>query len=574
MSKTKKSFVTGAAILGAAGLIVKIIGAIFRIPLSNIVGTVGMSYYEVAYPYYTWLLVISSAGLPTAISKLVSERIALGDAKGARKIFHSAMKLLVVIGIITSILLFAASSGLAKLSGAAPARFSFMALAPALLFVSIMCAYRGYLQGMQCMTGTALSQIVEQLVKLIAGLALAYYFIRKHPQQPEYAAMGALIGVSISELVALISIKFYYGNRLKHKALAICELTAPVDSVKPISGRTAVKRLLAIAIPITIGASIMPITGIADSLFIIKPLIAKTQKFFASSAEIFGSMPISLATPAIKAVLDASGAIAEQSASTSYTILRTYVTTLINMPAVLTLSLSMSLVPAVSDAMTRRQTRTVHAAVRTGMKFAIFIGAPCAVGLFVLGGPIMSMLYKSVRSSSAIFDQAQSIMYVASIGVLFLSLVQTLTGIIQGMGKPRVPVYFLAAGGAVKIISMLLFMNYTDLGILGAALSTVLCYAVAGIGDTVYVIRKSRMKVNYADTFVKPIISSIVLGAAVWAVYGIAAKSGHLTVATILSVLVGIVVYFVMMLILHPISVSDLEFIPKGDKLKKILKIK
>ena len=152
-SAVNAGFVQGAAILGIAGLLVKIIGAVYRIPLANIVGESGMAYYEVAYPYYSWLLVISSAGLPTAISKLVSERIALGDIVGAKRVFRAALRLLFVIGIVTAVLLFVLSSPIANLSGAAPARYSLMALSPALLFVSVMCAYRGYLQGMQCMTG-------------------------------------------------------------------------------------------------------------------------------------------------------------------------------------------------------------------------------------------------------------------------------------------------------------------------------------------------------------------------------------------------------------------------------------
>ena len=185
-SAVNAGFVQGAAILGIAGLLVKIIGAVYRIPLANIVGESGMAYYEVAYPYYSWLLVISSAGLPTAISKLVSERIALGDIVGAKRVFRAALRLLFVIGIVTAVLLFVLSSPISNLSGAAPARYSLMALSPALLFVSVMCAYRGYLQGMQCMTGTAISQIVEQLIKLIFGFGLAFLFVKTRPDAPEW----------------------------------------------------------------------------------------------------------------------------------------------------------------------------------------------------------------------------------------------------------------------------------------------------------------------------------------------------------------------------------------------------
>lgn len=545
-SAVNAGFVQGAAILGIAGLLVKIIGAVYRIPLANIVGESGMAYYEVAYPYYSWLLVISSAGLPTAISKLVSERIALGDIVGAKRVFRAALRLLFVIGIVTAVLLFVLSSPIANLSGAAPARYSLMALSPALLFVSVMCAYRGYLQGMQCMTGTAISQIVEQLIKLIFGFGLAFLFVKTHPDAPELAAMGALIGVSVSELVALAVIKFYYDARIRNRSLPVCVSTKGAKS--GLRG-SIIKRLLAIAIPITIGASIMPVTGIADSVFIIN---------FLEKHDI---------------AMGIAEEIANENARVAYTVLRSYVTPLINMPAVLTLSLSMSLVPAISQAVTRKEKRIVNAASRTGIKLAMFIGAPCAAGLFILGGPIMSLLYSAVRNNQDRFIQAQQVMYIAAVGVLFLSLVQTLTGIIQGLGKPRVPVYFLALGGIVKVVSMVILMQFTSMGILGAALSTVLCYAVAGIADTVYVIRKTRMNISYTDTFAKPLFSSIVMGFAVFAVYTLGSKLGHPTLATLASLCVGVAVYGGLMILLRPFSNSDLEFLPKKDLFRRIFRV-
>lgn len=545
-SAVNAGFVQGAAILGIAGLLVKIIGAVYRIPLANIVGESGMAYYEVAYPYYSWLLVISSAGLPTAISKLVSERIALGDIVGAKRVFRAALRLLFVIGIVTAVLLFVLSSPIANLSGAAPARYSLMALSPALLFVSVMCAYRGYLQGMQCMTGTAISQIVEQLIKLIFGFGIAFLFVKTSPDAPELAAMGALIGVSVSELVALAVIKFYYDARIRNRSLPVCVSTKGAKS--GLRG-SIIKRLLAIAIPITIGASIMPVTGIADSVFIIN---------FLEKHDI---------------AMGIAEEIANENARVAYTVLRSYVTPLINMPAVLTLSLSMSLVPAISQAVTRKEKRIVNAASRTGIKLAMFIGAPCAAGLFILGGPIMSLLYSAVRNNQDRFIQAQQVMYIAAVGVLFLSLVQTLTGIIQGLGKPRVPVYFLALGGIVKVVSMVILMQFTSMGILGAALSTVLCYAVAGIADTVYVIRKTRMNISYTDTFAKPLFSSIVMGFAVFAVYTLGSKLGHPTLATLASLCIGVAVYGGLMILLRPFSNSDLEFLPKKDLFRRIFRV-
>lgn len=559
MEQSKKtSFVQGATILGIAGLFVKIIGAVYRIPLVNIIGTERMTYYQVAYPIYSWLLVISSAGLPTAISKLVSERIALGDPHGAKRVFTSAMKMLVIIGIVTTVILFAFSGVISNLVGRPSARFSFVALSPALFFVSVMCAYRGYLQGMQCMTGTAISQVIEQLFKLLFGFTLAAILVAKYPDRIEVPAIGALAGVSLSELAALIFIQLYYNARLKRGNLPVCLRGTELMHGNERSS-SIVKKLLAIAIPITIGASIMPLTGLADSALILRILTTKNMAVSGMTEEV-----------------------AKKAADLSFGLLTSNVNPLINMPAVLTLALSMSLVPAISQAVAKRDRRTVHNASATGLKLALFIGAPCAAGLFVLGGPIMELLlYKSSLGAShelingeRVQDVAQNIMRFASIGVLFLSLVQTLTGVIQGMGKQRIPVFFLAVGGAVKVISMIILMKFTNMGILGAALSTVLCYAIAAIGDIFFVLHYTQMRISYADTFIKPLLSSVLMGVIAFLVYKLFSGMGRPAVGTILAIGAGVVFYFGAMILLRPFNASDLEFLPKSKLFAKIFRVR
>ncbi|MBQ1817947.1 MAG: polysaccharide biosynthesis protein [Clostridia bacterium] len=573
MEKNKKSFIKGAAILGIAGLIVKIIGAFYRIPLTNILQRGefdGMIYYATAYPYYSWLLVISSAGFPTAISKLVSERVALGDRKGATAVFKTAFRLLLMIGIVTTVLLFAGSKVIARLADVEKSEYAIMALAPSLLVVSVMCAYRGYLQGLQMMTGTALSQITEQVGKLIASYSLALLFVKLYPGRPELWAMGTLIGISISEVLGLAVIWLVYRrNRRKLPSYKLEDMVVPKKSLQRI-GRS----LLAIAIPITIGASIMPITGIADTIFIKRLLL---QRYTALGYE---------------------AALADTMAGDGFVALRSYVTPLINMPAVLTLALSMSLVPAIAPMMAARDRRGVRKVGATGVKLAMLIGAPCAAGLFVLGGPIMAMLYNKVGQSVgpegkylisgfigqilnmrpgqdiSIYTLAGGIMQISAIGVLFLSLVQTLTGVIQGMGKQRVPVYFLIAGGALKVVSMIVLMKFTQLGVLGAAVSTVLCYVVAGIGDTWYMLTHAGIRLNWFDTFGKPLLSALVMGVAVYFAYGLVYRMGHPTAATLGSVAVGVVVYCACLFVLRAFNKDDLSFMPASKKLARLFRVK
>lgn len=531
MEKKPQSFVKGAAILGIAGLIVKVIGAIFRIPLANAIGPVGMSYYEVVYPYYSGLLVISSAGLPTAISKLVAERVTLGDYRGARNVFNRAMLLLFIIGVVTSIFMLFGADYLASLSSFDKASLSFRALAPALLFVSIMCTYRGYLQGLQLMGGTAVSQIIEQLGKLIIGLSLAIKFMEKGP---EYAAMGALIGVTVSELMALIVIFFFAGAKKR-------EMHALARAPGPMLGSTlthVTKNLLVIAVPITIGAAISPLTGIMDSAMIGR--ILQDNLHFSLEA-----------------------------AQTAYSLLRTNVTTLVNMPGVLTMALAMSLVPAISSFAATRNTHGVKNAARLGMKLALIIGLPCSVGLFVLGEPIIAMLY--TRLNEAELALSGDLMRTASIGVLFLSLVQAMTGVIQGMGKPRVPVFNFFIGFILKVVIMLVLMNIPSINIQGAAVSTVVCYAYAGIMDTIYAIRFASIKINALDVIGKPLLSSLVMGVVIALVYGLLKSTDHLRLATLAAVLAGVLIYAALMFALKMFSPGELDLIPGGKRIKRFM---
>lgn len=534
----KKSFVKGAFILAAAGLVVKIIGAAYRIPLNNIVGVEGMGYYDIVYRYYSWLLVISSSGLPTAISKMVSERVTLGDYSGAKNVFRTAFRLLLGIGAVTTLIMFLGANTLSSISYPADAAdeiakqaLSFRALAPSLLFVSLMCAYRGYLQGMQHMAGTAVSQIVEQVGKLAVGFSLAITLL---PKGPEYAAMGALLGVSASELMALIVIWLIY---LRRRNSLEARLARSAQRKLTGFGSTA-KKLLAIAIPVTIGASIMPITGIVDSALIIR-------------------------------LLEGIGFTVSQ-ARNAYSLLYSFVTPIINMPAVLTQALAMSLVPAISASMAKKDYKGVRSASRTGMKLALIIGTPCAVGLFVLAKPILGMLFGSSLEAAEL-SLAAELMQTACVGVIFLSLVQTLTGVLQGMGKPNVAVVNLVFGGILKVVTMLILTRIPAINIQGAAVSTVVCYAAAGILDTVYMIRKTGMKVNVFDVFLKPVLSSIAMGLAVALVYALLAGTGHETFATIGSVLVGVGIYAALVVALKMFSREDLAFLPGGGKLERII---
>ena len=264
---SKKSFMKGAIVLGIAGIIVKVLGAFFRIPLANIIGDTGMGYYQTAYPVYVLLLTLSTAGIPTAIARLVSERNAEGDNQEAYKIFKVSFGLLFGIGLASCAILLFGAPLFVKYTAAPEAIHAMRAIAPALLFVPIMAAFRGYFQGLQDMSPTATSQVYEQLFRVVFGLGLAILLV---PRGIEFAAAGASFGATAGAIFGLLAIFIVYLRRRKKLKE---EIAVSIDCGHRESGSTIIKKIIIIAIPITIGAAIMPIMTSLDLVIVQNRLV-------------------------------------------------------------------------------------------------------------------------------------------------------------------------------------------------------------------------------------------------------------------------------------------------------------
>ncbi len=533
MSNGQKSFVKGAAILGVAGLIVKFIGAIFRIPLTNIIGADGMANYQVAYPIYAALVVISTAGLPAAISKLVSERVTLGDYRGAHKVFQTAFKLLLIIGIASTAVMLALSGVLANAAQIPSAKMSLIMIAPSLFFVSVLSAYRGYFQGLQMMAPTAITQLIEQAVKLGAGLYLASLW---YPKGVEYGAAGALLGVSISEIFALGVIILMY-NRRKGNIKQKRRQSTGVS----LQSRPAIKDLLYTAIPITLGACLMPLVNFLDTLIVTNTM---------ASVDYSAFNPL---TP-----------------KTSFGVLTGSVNPLINMPAVLSLALCMSLVPAISEARAQKNPQMVSTRSAMGFKLSILIGLPCALGMYLLAGPIISLLYSSGLEPNEIMVGTQ-LMQTLSIGVLFLTLLQTMTGVLQGAGHPTIPLVNLAIGAVVKVIISIVLIRVPSININGAALGTAACYGIAALLNLVYVIKITKPSIKPFSGVVMPLISTAAMGAVVYFMYHSISPALGSTKSTLFSIVAAMLVYVVMLFITRSIKKEDMDFIPGGGRLTRLM---
>ena len=528
MSEKQKSFVKGAAILMIAGLLVKVIGALYRIPLTTAITTTGMGYYNVAYPVYSMLLVVSTAGLPVAISKMVSERVAVSDYTGAHNVFRVARRVLLLLGIIMTVVMLILAGPISNAVMQDKSVFSLLAISPALFFVSILSAYRGYFQGMQMMAPTALTQVIEQVGKLAMGLSLAYAWL---PMGVEYGAAGALVGVTLSEVVALFCIMVIY-SRKKRGILARVDTSRLTKA--DLNFKVNTKKLLKIAVPVTLGACIMPIVVAIDS-----GVVSTNLQAIGYSAETAASM---------------------------YGTLTGVVNTLVNMPAVLSSALAMSLVPAMSEAFAKKDKVLIKSRASFGVKLAVLVGLPAAVGFFLLGQPIISMLYRGLDTAE--LTLATQLMQMLALSILFLTIVQTTNAVLQGMGHPIKPVISLAVGAGVKVVLSIVLIRIPEINVMGAVYGTMACYIIASVMNLIFVAQESKFRASLKNHIIKPLIATAAMGAVAYIVYDVVGVYSN-TVGVIAAILVALVVYFVLIFGMQTLTDDELSLMPASRKLKR-----
>ncbi|MEG0919565.1 MAG: polysaccharide biosynthesis protein [Anaerovoracaceae bacterium] len=539
---SKQSLVKGAAVLGVAGIFVKLLGAVFRIPLANWIGATGMANYGPAYYIYSFFLIIATAGLPVAISKMVSESRTVGNYEQAHKVFKLSAMLMLGIGVVSFIILFIFAPQISSLIHNEEAALAMRAISPSLILVPIMAAYRGYFQGMQNMKPTAVSQVVEQFFRVCFGLLAAYFmfnmaaggFLTGNYDKFERGAAGASFGATAGSLGGLVIILLIYALSRKSIKRKIQRST----SHETATSKQIIKRVLIIAIPITIGAAIMPIINLVDAGLVMNRLETAAGFDYNTSKALYGH-------------------------------LTGFVGPLINFPQVLTQAVAMSLVPIVAAAYKGNNKEQLQNNVSLGIRMAVIIGFPCAFGLMALAEPILLLLYPAQKEAAI---SAAPVLMIMAFGVVFLATVQTLTGVLQGVSKQIIPVRNLAIGVICKIIITYVLTGISSINVNGAAIGTVTAYAVAAILNIIAVKKYTGTPLNIGVTFIRPLISSVTMGVIVIAIYKLTfGLIGSNSIATLVSVAIGVVVYGIMIFATKSISVEEVSQLPKGDKIAKIV---
>ncbi len=520
----KQSFMKGALILMIANILVKIIGAVFKIPLNHLLGDEGMGYFGIAYTVYNWLFIIATAGIPVAISKMVAESRAKGNNGQIQRIFKVSFCVLTFIGVAGFMFLYFGADFCADKMASPAAATGIRALAPAIFFVALMSVFRGYFQGHQDMVPTAVSEVCEAVGKLVIGYGTAYLLISRGVQQ---ASAGAVFGVSAGGFFALISLAVIYF--VKNKRSAGMHIT---DSKASKSVGEIVSELIKISIPITVGASVFSLTSIIDASMIMRRLQSAAGFDYEHANLLWG-------------------------AYSGKTI------TMFNLVPTLITAISISIVPTIASAFALKDTLKARKATEGSLKITVLLTLPCSVGMAILAGPIVQLVFKSVS--------AQATLSILGYGIIFVSLVSLTNAILQSTGHTVLPVIHMVIGGVVKIIVNYFLVGNPDINIKGAPIGTIICYAVILLLNLISIKRIMDIRYKISSLVLKPAISVIAMAAAVLAVYNFVSPiSGSL--ATLVSIGAGGVVYLAVLFVSGGVTSEDVAMIPKGEKLVPVLK--
>lgn len=527
--RNKKTFVGGAALLGVAGLLSKILGACFRIPLANIIGDDGMGYYQTAYPIYIALLTIATTGIPTAISRMVAERRARGKYRESFRIYRYSLLLMACIGLFTGLVMFLFAHQICNYISEPNAVWCMYSLAPALVVCPVISSIRGYFQGQQNMVPTAVSQVVEQIFRVSTGFVLAMVFLKKGL---EYAAAGATSGASIGGGLALLYTAIAFWRK---KPALMAEFEPDTGEPKLPAGKIF-RELLSIAVPITLGALIMPIINTMDTV-VVKTRLISIGYDQVTARSLFGQLS-GMASP------------------------------IINMPDAVTAAVCMSLVPVIADAKLRGDTDFVKQNTQLSVRYASLVGMPCAVGIFALAQPIMLLLYP-LQKEAAI--NAASCLAAYAPGIALLAIHQALSGVLQGIGKQSIPVRNLFIGAVVKLIATYILCGIPSINVTGAAYGTVITYTISALLNYLSAKKYTGVKLDFMLCIVKPLFASVVTGACAWGVHKLLMPAIGNGLATLVSIGVAVIIYVAVVFLTKTITAEELKGIKKLEKLVKIL---
>ena len=595
----KQSVLNGAMMLMFAVLLVKVIGLLFKIPLTDMIGAAGRGYFNSAYEIYTPIFAISMAGLPVAVSRMVAENIALGNYREPRMIRKVSQRLFIIVGITGTLILLAAAYPYARFVANIRSLPAVLCVAPSIFFCCYMSTYRGYYEGLRNMTPTAISQVVEALGKLVVGLVLAKIVTKTGMSQYEsgmlasgnvsatvfgnevtslaeansvitpWAAAGAVMGVTIGSVAAAVFLTVYYkvkGDGITRTQLVNSEKSAPSDKLA--------KDMIKIAVPMVISALILNITNLVDTVTIQSRL---TSAIASDSATV-----LQMHSEAINEAVRLSRINISDSAEIVKYLWGSYGMALDfrNLIPNLTLQLGISALPALAAAWAVKDKKGTKSTIELVLRICMLIGLPAGFGMAALATPLLTLIYGRGSSSDAISVVAP-IMVAYGIATALMAVSTPITNMLQAIGRTDIPVKSVVVGAICKITCNFILVGNPKINVYGAVAGTILFYVVIVACNLTSLLRISKVKVNWSSILVKPLICASLCGVTAFAAYGLLSRifpAGNTesilnmgTVSTVIAFGLAVIVYAISLLLLKGVAREDISVLPKGEKIAKTL---
>lgn len=524
----KESFMQGVFAMMFSQVLIKLLGLVYKMYLTNRegFGDEGNAIYSAGFYIYSLLLTLSSVGVPNAISKLVSERIALGDNKGANRIFKIAFFTFGLLGFIGTMILFLGAHYISNVILKIPeSEMTLVALSPSIFFVSLICVIRGYFNGNGTLKVTANSQTLEQVFKTVFTIILVEVVVIATGMNTTIMAAGANLATTVATIGSFIYLFFFYKN---HRTLNV---NAPNVITKKESIFKVIKKILYVSMPISLSAILSSINKNIDSTTVVRGL---------------------------------STFMEESQAKIQYGILSGKVDTLTSLPLSFNIAFATALVPAISYARAKKDMSTANKRVAFSILVTILIGLPCTAGMFVFAEQILQLLFPA-QSSGALLLQ------ISSIAIIFTVLAQTINGALQGLGKVMVPAIAFSVGVVVKLILNLVLIPNPAIGINGAAIGTIACNVIACIIGFTVLKKNMDIKFKFSKYILKPIFATIIMAICSYAIYlGINSIIPG-KIATIIAIGSAVIIYAVALIALKVFTKEEIFMIPYGQKIYKIL---
>ena len=543
----KPNFLKGAAILAATGVFVKIVGAIYQIPILNVLGDEGAGYFHVTYNVYALILAISTAGVPVALSRLVSSAAARGNTALIKRYYNVAMPAFIVIGFVVMSVMLIFANKFAELMNSSLAATGIRVLAPAVFFVCLISVYRGYAQGFQDMIPTAASQIIEVTSKAVFGIAVAFY-LSGSGYASQYVSAGAITGVTIG-LGLSIPVMMWYKARIDKKKLI--NNTGEEGQEELPGKKQALLRFLKVSITISLSASFMSIMGVID-------------------------------TAVVSSRLQSALMLTEAEAMAQLGIYRKGVS-IYNLPPSLIVPLAVSMIPAIAAAIARKNNDESNIITQSSVKLTNLFAMPACAGIMVLAEPILKALYYDSRQSPETVVTMTTILVILGAASYFVCLQHLTIAVLQANGYERVALMTFPIGAIVRVALSFILVANPDIGIIGSPIATLACFLVIVILNIVFITVKVKERLNILSGFVKPLICASIMAAVAYFTYKGAfwlgsgfLGTGRTAVVIYLAaaILIGVIVYGVLIVVTQAITKEDLTYIPKGERVAKLLGIR